>query len=397
MPQEPQSNNIKSMKRYNLLMGILAVLAMSSCGEKASTADNKKAKLEALKKEIALLQEQASVLEKELNTGERNNQGKTVEVATVSKGLFQSYILIEGTADANESTIATPKVPGSLIRVMVQPGAQVNAGQILAQLDNTAISQGKNELNQQLVFVTTLFEKQKRLWEKGVGTEVQYLSAKNQKEALEKSLKTLEAQIDMFNIKAPISGTLESVEAKVGQAVAPGMPLFRVVNMSNIKIKADVAESHANKIKSGDKISIYFPDLKSEVTTTISFAAKYIDPLNRTFRVETKLPKVDNLKPNMIAKLKIVDYENKSAISVNSNSVQTTESGSFVIVAKGVKAKNGSTSGFVAERRIITVGKTSEGLTEVLSGLSEGDVVITAGYQELNDGQAISGQWMKGN
>jgi len=266
----------------------------------------------------------------------------------------------------------------------------------LAQLDNTAISQGKNELNQQLVFVTTLFEKQKRLWEKGVGTEVQYLSAKNQKEALEKSMKTLEAQIDMYNIKSPIAGTLESADAKVGQAVAPGMPLFRVVNMSNIKVKADVAESHSKKIKAGDQIKIYFPDLKTEVNTNISFAARFIDPLNRTFRVETKLPKVDNLKPNMIAKLKIVDYENKSAISVNSNSVQTTESGSFVVVAKAVLAKNG-TNTFVAERRKVSVGKSSEGLTEILEGLNEGDMVITAGYQELNDGQAISGEWMKGN
>jgi RND family efflux transporter MFP subunit len=299
-------------------------------------------------------------------------------------------------ADANESTIATPKVPGTVVRVLVQPGTSVSAGQVLAQLDNTAISQGKNELNQQLVFVTTLFEKQKRLWEKGVGTEVQYLSAKNQKEALEKSMKTLEAQIDMYNIKSPIAGTLESADAKVGQAVAPGMPLFRVVNMSNIKVKADVAESHSKKIKAGDQIKIYFPDLKTEVNTNISFAARFIDPLNRTFRVETKLPKVENLKPNMIAKLKIVDYENKSAISVNSNSVQTTESGSFVVVAKAVPAKNGSNN-FVAERRKVIVGKSSEGLTEILEGLNEGDMVITAGYQELNDGQAISGEWMKGN
>ncbi len=384
------------MKRYIVSMSLVAALLMSACGEKTNTPEAKKAKLESLKKEIAQLQSEANKLEKELNAGAVADMGKTVEVASVKKGLFQSFIAIEGVADAKESTIATPKVPGTVIRVMVQPGAQVTAGQVLAQLDNTAISQGKNELNQQLAFVTTLFEKQKRLWEKGVGTEVQYLSAKNQKEALEKSLRTLDAQIDMYNIKAPISGTLESADAKVGQAVAPGMPLFRVVNMANIKVKADVAESHSKKIKAGDQIRIYFPDLKSEIDSRISFAAKYIDPLNRTFRVETKLPKVENLKPNMIAKLKIVDYENKSAIAVNSNSVQTTESGSYVIVAKTVAGKNGSNN-FVAERRKVTVGKSSEGLTEILTGLNEGDLVITAGYQELNDGQAISGEWMKGN
>lgn len=384
------------MKRYIVSMSLIATFLMIACGEKTNTPEAKKAKLESLKKEIAKLQTEANKLEKELNAGAAADLGKTVEVVTVKKDLFQSFISIEGVADANESTIATPKVPGTVVRVLVQPGTQVSAGQILAQLDNTAISQGRNELNQQLAFVTTLFEKQKRLWEKGVGTEVQYLSAKNQKEALEKSMRTLEAQIDMYNIKAPISGTLESADAKVGQAVAPGMPLFRVVNMGNIKVKADVAESHSKKIKAGDKIKIFFPDLNAEIYSYISFAAKYIDPLNRTFRVETKLPKVDNLKPNMIAKLKIVEYENKSAISVNSNSIQTTESGSFVVVAKTVPGKNGSNT-FVAERRQVVLGKSSESKTEILKGLNEGDLVITAGYQELNDGQAISGEWMKGN
>ena len=304
--------------------------------------------------------------------------------------------MIEGSADANESTIATPKVPGTIVRVLVQPGASVTAGQVLAQLDNTTISQGRNELQQQMIYVTTLFEKQKRLWEKGVGTEVQYLSVKNQKEALEKSMKTLETQIDMYNIKAPITGTLESVDAKVGQAVAPGLPLFRVMNLSNIKIKADVAESYSKKVKAGDKIKIFFPDLQTEINANISFASKYIDPLNRTFRVETKLPHVDNLKPNMIAKLKIVDYENSNTISVSSNCIQTTESGSYVVIAKAQTNSKGEAQAFVAERRTITTGKSSDGKTEILSGLNEGDMVITTGYQELNNGQAITGSWMSG-
>jgi RND family efflux transporter MFP subunit len=383
------------MKRNIILYSVLATLAISACGKK-STEDNKQAKLDALKKEIAKLQSEASLLEKELDQKSGKNSGKAVEITEIKKGVFQSYIMIEGSADANESTIATPKVPGTIMRVLVQPGANVTAGQVLAQLDNTTISQGRNELQQQLIYVTTLFEKQKRLWEKGVGTEVQYLSVKNQKEALEKSMKTLETQIDMYNIKAPITGTLESVDVKVGQAVAPGLPLFRVMNLSNIKIKADVAESYSKKVKAGDKIKIYFPDLQTEINANISFASKYIDPLNRTFRVETKLPHVDNLKPNMIAKLKIVDYENPNTISVNSNCIQTTESGSYVVVAKAQTTAKGEAQSFVAERRTVTTGKSSDGKTEILSGLNEGDLVITTGYQELNNGQAINGEWMSG-
>ena len=385
------------MKRNIILFSVLATLAISACGGKKTNDENKQAKLDALKKEIAKLQSEASAIEKELNQKSGKPNGKEVEITEIKKGVFQSYIMIEGSADANESTIATPKVPGTIVRVLVQPGASVTAGQVLAQLDNTTISQGRNELQQQLIFVTTLFEKQKRLWEKGVGTEVQYLSVKNQKESLEKSMKTLETQIDMYNIKAPITGTLESVDAKIGQAVAPGIPLFRVMNLSNIKIKADVAESYSKKVKAGDKIKIFFPDLVTEIDANISFASKYIDPLNRTFRVETKLPHVDNLKPNMIAKLKIIDYENANTISVSSNCIQTTESGSYVVIAKAQSnAKGDATAFFVAERRTVTAGKSSDGHTEILTGLNVGDLVITTGYQELNNGQAITGGWMSG-
>ncbi len=385
------------MKRNIILFSVLATLAISACGGKKTNDENKQAKLDALKKEIATLQSEASAIEKELNQKSGKPNGKEVEITEIKKGVFQSYIMIEGSADANESTIATPKVPGTIVRVLVQPGASVTAGQVLAQLDNTTISQGRNELQQQLIFVTTLFEKQKRLWEKGVGTEVQYLSVKNQKESLEKSMKTLETQIDMYNIKAPITGTLESVDAKIGQAVAPGIPLFRVMNLSNIKIKADVAESYSKKVKAGDKIKIFFPDLETEIDANISFASKYIDPLNRTFRLETKLPHVDNLKPNMIAKLKIIDYENANTISVSSNCIQTTESGSYVVIAKAQSnAKGDATAFFVAERRTVTAGKSSDGHTEILTGLNVGDLVITTGYQELNNGQAITGGWMSG-
>ena len=384
------------MTRNIILFRVLATLVISACGGKKTADENKQAKLDELKKEIAKLQSEASALEKEIDQKSGKTNGKAVEITEIKKGVFQSYIMIEGSADANESTIATPKVPGTIVRVLVQPGASVTSGQVLAQLDNTTISQGRNELQQQMIYVTTLFEKQKRLWEKGVGTEVQYLSVKNQKEALEKSMKTLETQIDMYNIKAPISGTLESVDAKVGQAVAPGLPLFRVMNLSNIKIKADVAESYSKKVKAGDKIKIFFPDLQTEINANISFASKYIDPLNRTFRVETKLPHVDNLKPNMIAKLKIVDYENSNTISVSSNCIQTTESGSYVVIAKAQTNSKGEAQAFVAERRTITTGKSSDGKTEILSGLNEGDMVITTGYQELNNGQAITGSWMSG-
>lgn len=374
------------MKSHILKITLITGLIVGACASNnEKTSEGKKTKLDALRKEISILEAEAIALEKELNSSTNPIEtGKLVEFVSMKRGNFKSYILIEGNADANESTIATPKIPGTILVIHVEPGQKVNAGQVLAQLDNTTIKQSKIELQQKLIFLVTLFEKQKRLWEKGVGTEIQYLSALNQKEGLEKSINTLNAQMDMYAIKAPISGTLESIDVKIGQAVAPGMPLFRVVNLSKIKIKADVSESYSQKIHTGDPVHVFFPDLNIEVTTYIQFAAKYIDPLNRTFRIEASLPYIENIKPNMIGKLKIIDYENKQALTVNTNYIQSTDAGSYVVVADN---KNGQ---FVAKRHIVKLGRNSDGITEILDGLTEQDKIITTGYEDLIDDQIIS-------
>lgn len=384
------------MKHIAFIAILAAGFSLSSCGGKGDKSE-KQAKLEALKIEwneletkSIKLKDEIILLEKELGLGATAGSSKVVEIESSKAAEFSSYIVLEGVADADQSTIATAKLPGTITSVLVQAGANVRAGQVLARLDNSAVSQGRAELENRLVFANTVFDKQKRLWEKGIGTEIQYLTAKNQKEALEKSLATLDAQIDMYNIKAPISGTVESVDVRVGQTAAPGLPAFRVVNMSNIKVTTEVAETYSKKIKAGDKVQIQFPSLQKTVESSVSFASKFIDPMNRTFKVEIKLGNIENLKPNMVAKIKITDYQAKSAISVPTNSIQRTENGEFVMVAE---LTNGE---FVAKKRVVTAGKTSDGRTEILSGLKEKDNVIVVGFQELNEGQSVTGAWVKG-
>jgi membrane fusion protein, multidrug efflux system len=291
--------------------------------------------------------------------------------------------MIEGKADADQSTIATAQVPSTVTAVLVKPGDMVSAGQALAYLDNTALKQSRMQVEQQLSFVNTLYEKQKRLWEQGVGTEVQYLSAKNQKEALEKNLATVDAQINMYIVKSPINGSVESVDTKIGQAAAPGIPMFKVVNLNNLKVTADVAETYSRKINAGDMVLLNFTDIDKKIEARVSFASKVIDPLNRTFRVEIRLPAISDVKPNMIAKLKIVDYENKKAITVPSNSIQKTDEGSYVIT---LTSENGKS---IAHRRTVKTGKSGEDRTEILEGLKEGDLIIVTGYEELNEGQNV--------
>ena len=364
-----------------VVFGLLA----ASCGGKKTDLQSKKAELEKLKSEIAKLQAQARKLEQEIAVLEPSKaKGKPVETEELKTAEFSSYLSIEGKADAEQSTIATAQVPGTVTAVLVQAGDAVSAGQALAYLDNTALRQSRVQIEQQLTFANTLFEKQKRLWQQGVGTEVQYLSAKNQKEAMEKNLATLDAQLAMYTIKSPISGTVESVDLKIGQAAAPGFPLFKVVNLSNLKVVADVAETFSGKINFGDAVKVQFDDINKEVDSKISFASKVIDPLNRTFKIEIRLGGIEGAKPNMLAKLKIIDYTTPTAISVPTNAISKTDKESFVMVMTEENGKK------VAKRKVVVTGHTGETRTEITSGLAAGDKVIVTGFQELNDGQEIS-------
>jgi len=196
-------------------------------------------------------------------------------------------------------------------------------------------------------------------------------------------LSAIDAQIAMYRVTSPISGTIESVDIKIGQAASPGIPAFKVVNLSSLKVIAEVAESYSSKIDKGDKVIVNIKDLGKEIPARVTFASKIIDPLNRTFKIEIRLPNIAGAKPNMLTTVKIADYENPSALAVPINAVQTTEEGSIVMVA----VKSGKT--ITAKRVEVVVGISSGDKVEILSGLSAGDELIVVGNQDLNDGQRI--------
>lgn len=372
---------INTIKNSGLFILAVATL-LFSCGEKGNAMDKKKAELEKIRKEIAELQQKEKKLVAEIGITTGSNE-KLVEIQKIGYQSFSSDLKVEGTIDADQSTIATAKMPGTVMNIQTEVGSRVSKGQILASLDNSSALKGKLELEQQVAFATTVFEKQRRLWEKGIGTEIQYLSAKNQKEALEKSLNTLNNNIDMYNIKSPINGTVEAVDVKVGQVTAPGMPIFKVVNMSSIKVVANISEAYSDKVSVGDVVTVEFPDLNQTIKAKVTFASNFIDPLNRTFKIEIKLNGVKDVKPNMVAKLSIVDYVNPKALVVPSNAIQRTDSETFIMVAKQENNKT------IAEKRTVTLGKANQDLTEILSGLSENETIIVNGFQELTTGQTV--------
>ena len=371
------------MKNAILLSTALTAMFLASCGGAEKPTDAKaQEELKSIQLQIADLQKKEQELLKQLG-GNESARTKLVETQTIALATFQNDLTVEGMVDAQNSTIATSKVPATVTEILVKVGQQVSAGQALARLDNTSLVQSKRELEQQYDFAKTLYEKQLRLWKKGVGTEVQYLSAKNQMEALGKSLNTLNANIDMYTIKAPIDGSVEAVDLKVGQVAAPGMPYFKVVNVSMIKAVAEVSEAYSGSVHQGDAVEIEFPDLNKKIQSKIGFASKFIDPLNRTFKVEIPLLGVKDIKPNMVARLKITEYQKNNTVVVPSNCVQVTEKEAFVMVAKEENGK------IVAQKQLVKLGLSNKNITEVIDGLQVGDLLIINGFQELAEGQVL--------
>jgi RND family efflux transporter MFP subunit len=371
------------MKKALLFITALAFLA--SCGS-SNNSDKKQAQLEELKKQQAELAIKIKDLEAAIAAEGKttdNTKYKNVVVTNAALQSFAHYLDIQGKIDAEENITISAKMPATVTKILVKAGKQVKTGELLAELDNSTIIAGIEELKTGMQLANTLYEKQKSLWDQKIGTEVQYLQAKSQKESLDKKLASLYEQLDMTKIKSPINGTIDEVMLRIGQATAPGAPGIRIVNMGTLKAKAEVAEAYAGRIKEGNEVKINFPDTKKEISARVTYSGKVINAMNRSFSVEASLEGNQDLHPNMLAILKIADYRNDSAIVVPINTVQNSEEGQYVMVVK----QNGSK--YTAERRTVKPGLSYNGNVEILSGLKTGDKVITTGYQDLNQGDAL--------
>lgn len=369
------------MKR--LLTLILSASLLASCSQKQ---EDGKAKLERLKSEVAKLNDEIRTLEEELakkDPASALKGAREVMVEKLTATDFNSYIEVQGVVDARQSVEVSAKAPGTVTAVLVKEGQMVRKGQVLARLDDEVITKGIAELKNQMTFVNQLYDKQKALWDQKIGTEVQFLQAKNNKEALELKLASLKEQAAMMTITAPIDGSVDLVYLKVGQMASPGFPAIRVVNEGDMRLIADIAESYNNQVKVGNPVLVRFNGENNDRAMKLDFIGRVIDPMNRTFRTEIMLGGIAGIKPNMTAALKINDFKASNAISISSNLIQNHGDGNFVFV---VGEKDGKK---IAVRRMITTGKTYGGKTLVVSGLQAGDPVITRGHTELNEGQLI--------
>ncbi len=366
------------MKKLALIAGI--ILFVFAC------KPDKKAKLDKLKKQHDEISQQIKALENELNVGEdkNNEKVKLVTLNEIKKQPFNHYIEVQGKLDGDDNVTVTSKSPGVVTAIYVKEGDAVKKGQVLATLDAQVYYQTLEELKTQIDFATNLYNKQKTLWDQKIGSEIQYLSAKNNKESLELKLKTLQEQINMMKITSPINGNIEEMPIKIGQLMAPGIPAFRVVNFSKVKIMADVAEAFSSKVSKGDSVLVSFPDIDIEIKDKIDFASKYINPINRTFAIEIKFNSGKTpIRANMVTVIKIADYHSPNAITIPINLVQSDNTGSYVFVSEIINGK------MYAKRRIVKQGQTYNGIVEITEGLNTGDKVLSSGYQDVEDGQLI--------
>lgn len=370
------------------MKNLIYTLALAAIFFSCAHAVDKKAELEQLKAARDKMNDQISKLEAELDPpgAAAAEKAVTIKIDPVKGCVFNHFIEVQGVVDGDENVAVSPQTGGIVTGVYVKEGSAVKKGQLLAELDAQVLKQSLDEVKTQLELANNLFTKQKALWEKNIGSEVQFLQAKTNKESLENRVKTLQGQIDMARIVSPINGTVESVPLKLGQMASPGMATsaIRVINMSTAKITADVSENFASRIKNGNEAIVRFPDLGKELETKLNFTSRFIDPTNRTFRVECRISGgAVELRANMIAYVKIKDYTNENAFCIPVNYIQSNQDGKFVFVA----VQKGNQ--WVATRRIVKPGMDYNGVAEVLNGIAEGDKIISAGYQNIKEGEAV--------
>jgi RND family efflux transporter MFP subunit len=373
------------MKKLVLIPSLTFILI--ACG----SSENKKEQLERLKKEESELRAEISGLQVQIDTlqaqqmrliGDSVETGLSVAVITLKPEVFKNYIDVQGRVDADQNVSLSTEMPGTITKINVNVGDEVSVGQVLAETDVRAINQQISDLQTNADLVNQIYAKQKNLWDQKIGTEVQFLQAKTNKESMEKKLIAMQEQVRMSKIISPINGTVDAVDVKIGQAVAPGLPAIRVINFSNLKVKADVAESYASKIKKGNEVIIHFPDTQDSVIAKVDFVSRAINNSSRTFSVEVLLDNKKDYHPNMVARLSINDYQSpETAITIPVRSIQKDENNEeFVYLASGNTAK----------KQLVKVGKTYSGKAEIISGLKEGDLLVTLGYDIINDGDAIA-------
>ncbi|RSK39730.1 efflux RND transporter periplasmic adaptor subunit [Mangrovimonas spongiae] len=377
----------------------ITVLILASCGgeKKKNSMENvlNSNNLELLrKKRTEVVAEQHAATDKLKQLDKAIAKLDTVKKAPLittfiaKEEVFNHYFEVQGNVTTKDLLVITPEYNGILTHVYVKEGQKVNKGQTLAKIDDGGLSQQLSQLEIQAELARTTYERQKRLWDQNIGSEIQFLQAKSNYEAQQKAVDQLKKQVAKTTVKAPFSGTIDDVITEKGSVVAAGQtPLMRIVNLSNMYIETNVPERYVKDITEGKHVNVEFPVLGQSVETKVRQAGDFINPANRTFKVEVGLPNKDKtIKPNLTAKLKINDYTNENAFLVPQSVISENAEGEQYLYI--VENKNNKNEG-VTKKVIIKTGRTQGDIIEVLSGVKTGTEIIKEGARSVKDKQPV--------
>lgn len=372
------------MKKLIVLLFISGILV--SCN---SVSDEQaiKDEIEDYESQIIELTKKVKDLEAQLPEDSNSPGGNAIKVRVmkVSMKPFSKYFTATGELEAINEAYISPEVGGQITRINVVEGQKVKKGQLLAKLNTSVIEKNIDEVKTQLDLAETFYKKQTELWEQGIGSERQYLETKNNYENLKNRLASLQEQYNMSILHSPINGFVEEIMFKEGELASPGMLLMQIVDLDNLHVAAKLSEAYLPVMKEGENVTITFPSFPDmEIEGPITRIGNVVNKQNRTFRVEIKIENKNGLlKPNLLVNILINDYNSEASLVVPSMIVREDLIGSYLYVAE----KDGST--LIAKKKYIEVGRAYNGNTEVVSGITENDQIITDGYSTVSNGTFI--------
>lgn len=367
-----------------ILIALTIAVILSACGSTPvnDEAANRKL-LQQYKQDLHALEQQIEALETELNSSEKEEVIK-ISATELTAQKFEHFIEVTGKVEAELDVDVSPESAGVIREVYVVEGDWVNKGDLMAKLNTEMLESSIEEMEVQLDLATTNYERQKNLWDQNIGSEMEFLQAKNGKNSLEKRIKSMQAQIAMAEVRSPASGIVDVVYQKKGHIGSPQVPFANVINTNKIKVYGDISESYVTRINKGDKVTVNFPALGESVEAKIDQIGNTIDANNRTFRVRINLNNPNStIKPNLISILTLRDYVNEEAIVIPSLYIKEDFNGHYTYIVEKQGAKS------AAKKVYVTPGITDNNMTEVTEGLTVGTMIVSQGYNQIADGTFV--------
>lgn len=383
------------MKKSILLLILITTLI--SCGGDNKSVDaiissndmaSVKAKRAELNKQQRDLKTEIDKLNEYIDSHEKKERPVLITAEVIKDSIFKHYVEVQGNVETNQNVVLKAEYSGIMTNVYVTEGQRVSKGQRLAKIDDGGMSSQVAQQEAQLALAKTTFERQEKLWNQKIGSEIQFLQAKTNYEAAKNATQQMRSQLGKTIITAPFSGIIDEIIADPGQVVSPGQTsIMRLVNLSDMYVKASIPENYLKNIKKGTKVKVNLASINEEFTGTVRQVSNYINPNNRSFDIQVEIPNKDGLvKPNLIATVKVNDYSAENAITIPENILQENAAGETI--AYRYQPINDSIG--IAKRIIIETGLSYENHTEVLSGLKKGDTIIKEGAKTLRDGQKVT-------